>query len=187
MSLISRLFGPQPGRLCDHEIERAIDRHELDIRPFAPGHLQPASYDLTLGRAILIGGAPDWHPRDLIDDGPCEMHPGSFLLAATAEIVFCGPRIVGMINGKSSIGRTGLQVECAGFIDPGFCGTLTLELANLGPGSMLLRPGMPIAQVSFERLSRAARRPYGSPALGSHYQGQMRARSSHLSRSGWRS
>ena len=38
-----------------------------------------------------------------------------------------------------------------------------------------LYPGLPIAQLSFMTLDRPAQRPYGSPELGSHYQGQRAA------------
>ena len=38
-----------------------------------------------------------------------------------------------------------------------------------------LYPGLEIAQLSFMMLDRPAERPYGSPDLGSHYQGQRAA------------
>jgi dCTP deaminase len=63
----------------------------------------------------------------------------------------------------------------AGFVDPGWRGTLTLEFANLTRIPIKLRPGLPIAQLSFMALDRPALRPYGSPGLGSHYQGQTAA------------
>ena len=59
----------------------------------------------------------------------------------------------------------------AGFIDPGWDGVLTLELHNVGPWTIELWLGMEIGQISFTRLDRPAARPYGSPGLGSHYQG----------------
>jgi dCTP deaminase len=77
---------------------------------------------------------------------------------------------------NSSLGRLGLIVHAtAGFCDPGWKGTLTLELNNLTRVPIKLYPGLLIAQLSFMTLDRAAQRPYGSPELGSHYQGQMAA------------
>src|SRR5579884_9885 len=77
---------------------------------------------------------------------------------------------------NSSLGRLGLIVHAtAGFCDPGWKGTLTLELANLTRVPIKLYPDLPIAQLSFMGLDRAAQRPYGSPGLGSHYQGQRAA------------
>jgi deoxycytidine triphosphate deaminase len=77
---------------------------------------------------------------------------------------------------NSSIGRLGLIVHAtAGFVDPGFEGTLTLEVTNLTRIPIELWPGLPIAQLSFMALDRPAERPYGHPDLGSHYHGQVEA------------
>lgn len=77
---------------------------------------------------------------------------------------------------NSSIGRLGLVVHAtAGFVDPGFRGTLTLEIANFNSVPIVLRPRLPICQLSFMALDRAAERPYGHPELGSHYYGQVEA------------
>ncbi len=77
---------------------------------------------------------------------------------------------------NSSLGRLGLIVHAtAGFCDPGWKGTLTLELNNLIRVPIKLYPGLLIAQLSFMALDRPALRPYGSPELGSHYQGQRAA------------
>jgi deoxycytidine triphosphate deaminase len=77
---------------------------------------------------------------------------------------------------NSSLGRLGLIVHAtAGFVDPGFRGTLTLEITNLTRVPIILWPGKPIAQLSFMTLDRPAERPYGHPDLGSHYHGQVEA------------
>ena len=79
-------------------------------------------------------------------------------------------------RGQAQLGRLGLIVHAtAGFCDPGWKGTLTLELNNLTRVPIKLYPGLPIAQLSFMTLDRPALRPYGSPELGSHYQGQRAA------------
>jgi deoxycytidine triphosphate deaminase len=77
---------------------------------------------------------------------------------------------------NSSLGRLGLIVHAtAGFVDPGFRGSLTLEITNLTRVPIVLWPGKPIAQLSFMALDRPAERPYGHPELGSHYHGQVDA------------
>jgi deoxycytidine triphosphate deaminase len=77
---------------------------------------------------------------------------------------------------NSSLGRLGLIVHAtAGFVDPGFQGSLTLEITNFNSVPIVLRPGLPIAQLSFMALDRPAERPYGHPELGSHYHGQTEA------------
>jgi deoxycytidine triphosphate deaminase len=84
---------------------------------------------------------------------------------------------------NSSLGRLGLIVHAtAGFIDPGWKGTLTLELNNLTRVPIKLYPGLLIAQLSFMGLDRPAERPYGSAELGSHYQGQVAATESRYMR-----
>ena len=84
---------------------------------------------------------------------------------------------------NSSLGRLGLIVHAtAGFCDPGWKGTLTLELNNLTRVPIKLTPGLPIAQLSFMTLDAPALRPYGSPELGSHYQGQEAATESKYGR-----
>jgi deoxycytidine triphosphate deaminase len=77
---------------------------------------------------------------------------------------------------NSSIGRLGLVVHAtAGFVDPGFKGTLTLEITNFNSVPIVLRPRLAICQLSFMALDRPAERPYGHPELGSHYYGQIEA------------
>ena len=60
----------------------------------------------------------------------------------------------------------------AGFIDPGFSGHITLELANVATLPITLYPGMKIGQISFMQMMTPADVPYGSPELGSKYHGQ---------------
>jgi deoxycytidine triphosphate deaminase len=74
---------------------------------------------------------------------------------------------------NSSLGRLGLLIHStAGFIDAGFDGHITLELANVASLPITLYPGMKIGQVSFMQMTTPADRPYGSGAEGSKYQGQ---------------
>ena len=111
------------------------------------------------------------------------IHPGEFCLGRTAEWVELPDDVVARIEGKSCLGRLGLIVHAtAGFIDPGWKGTLTLELNNLTRVPIKLYPGLLIAQLSFMALDQPAERPYGSAELGSHYQGQVAATESRYMR-----
>ena len=81
--------------------------------------------------------------------------------------------LVGRIEGKSSLGRLGLLIHAtAGYVDPGFIGQLTLEIANGSGNPILLRPEMSIAQLALIQATSPAKRPYGSKQLRSRYQGQ---------------
>lgn len=137
------------------------------IEPFNIEQLQPASYDLRL--------------QDIYGHGYQHMlQPGEFVLGGTIEQVNVPGSMVARIEGKSSLARKGIIVHTAGFIDPGFSGKLTLEITNLGSESFFLANGMLIAQLAFQFLDRPAKRPYGHPDLGSHYQNQAGAAPSVL-------
>ncbi len=131
-------------------------------------HIDPVTVDDSLMESVEV---PDGEPFVL--------HPGEFALGHTSETLGLPDNIVGIVNGKSSLGRLGVQVHAtAGFVDPGFEGVIVLELSNVSTLPILLRPGMKVAQMVFQHLDRSAERPYGHPDLGSKYQGQRGAVSS---------
>jgi len=173
--------------LSDRSIHEELARGRIVIEPLAPDALQPASVDLRLDRTFrtfrvthrpyvdVREPTDDLTERVLMGDGePFIVQPGAFVLAATLEWVSLPHDIVARVDGKSSLGRLGLLVHAtAGYVDPGFSGKLTLELSNQSQMPIALYPGMKIAQISFYRLSTPVARPYGSPELGSKYQGQQ--------------
>ncbi len=175
--------------LSDGTILELVQRGRIRIDPWDPKMVQPASVDLRLGDSFRVfhnhrATAIDLRdpPANLTEEvvvppgEPFVIHPGEFCLGRTLEWVSIPDDIVARIEGKSSLGRLGLIVHAtAGFCDPGFEGTLTLELNNLTRVPIRLYPDLPIAQLSFMTLDKPAQRPYGSPGLGSHYQGQRAA------------
>jgi len=172
--------------LSDRSIREAIASGRLGLEPFDPAAVQPASVDLRLGREFRV--FRNWRysyidPREpqpdltevveIADDEPFILHPGEFVLARTEEVVTLPDDLVGRVEGKSSNGRLGLLVHAtAGYVDPGFSGTLTLELSNVANLPIRLYRGMKIGQIAFEQVSTPVERPYGSEGLGSKYQGQ---------------
>src|SRR3954471_21820380 len=181
--------GSPHSALSDGTIRRLVDAGRIVIEPWEPSHVQPASVDLRLGDSFRVFDNHRITAIDLRDvpanltsevevaaDEPFVIHPGEFCLGRTLEWVELPDDIVATVEGKSSLGRLGLIVHAtAGFVDPGWKGTLTLELNNLTRVPIKLYPGLLIAQLSFMALDRPAERPYGSPDLGSHYQGQVAA------------
>jgi dCTP deaminase len=183
--------------LSDGTIRRMVEDGRIVIKPYDAQLVQPASIDLRLGDTFRVFNN---HKAAAIDlrEGPPEglteqvianeqdgfvIHPGEFCLGRTAEWVELPDDVVARIEGKSSLGRLGLIVHAtAGFIDPGWKGTLTLELNNLTRVPIKLYPQLLIAQLSFMALDQPAQRPYGSEALGSHYQGQVAATESRYMR-----
>lgn len=75
------------------------------------------------------------------------LHPGQFLLGSTFEFLRLPLDLGGQVLGRSSWGRFGLIVATAVTVQPGFAGSLTLELQNLGSVPIHLYPGLRIAQL----------------------------------------
>jgi len=179
--------------LSDATIVALVEAGRIRIDPWDRELVQPASVDLRLGSSFRVFHNHRTSAIDLRDpptnlteqitvqDGEAfVIHPGEFCLGATLEYVELPDDIVARIEGKSSLGRLGLIVHAtAGFCDPGWKGTLTLELNNLTRVPIKLYPALAIAQLSFMALDAPARRPYG---LGSHYQGQVEATESRYGR-----
>lgn len=172
--------------LSDRDIEACLEAGRIGIDPLDPAAIQPASVDLRLGPHFLVfrnARRPYIDVRqdqadltELVtasDTEPFILHPGEFVLGATLERVRLPDDLVARLEGKSSLGRLGLVIHStAGYVDPGFEGTLTLELSNINTLPITLYPAMRIGQISFLRMSSPVRHPYGSGPIGSKYQGQ---------------
>ncbi len=181
--------------LSDRTIREEIEKGRIAIDPLDDGAVQPASVDLRLSgsfRVFRSSSKPFIDVRQPVDDlaelveigadEPFVIQPGTFFLGSTLETVTLPDDIVGRVDGKSSLGRLGLLVHAtAGYIDPGWTGRLTLELSNQSQMPIALYRGMRIAQISFLRLTTPVDRPYGSPGLGSKYQGQTGPTPSRIS------
>lgn len=155
--------------LSDRDIRRELEQW-LVIEPLEDHQIQAASVDLRLGEELRLDTDLGYDSVSRIPDCGFSLKPGRFILGSTLEYMQFPPGLAGQLAGKSSLGRTGLQVHCtAGFIDPGFRGTLTLELSNLSATDIILRRGQPIGQVCIFRLSSSCDRPYGHPDLRSRY------------------
>jgi dCTP deaminase len=172
--------------LSDRDIRAELAAERVALEPFDESMIQPSSIDVRLDRFFRtfenhryphIDPAED--QPDLtrmvepIGDEPFILHPGEFVLGSTYEVVTLPDDVAARLEGKSSLGRLGLLTHStAGFIDPGFSGHVTLELANVANLPIKLWPGMKIGQLCFFRLSSPAEHPYGSEKYGSRYQGQ---------------
>ena len=172
--------------LSDRDIHAEIDAGRVALDPWDPEMVQPSSIDVRLDRYFRTfenHRYPHIDPsiaqpeltREVEPEGdePFILHPGEFVLGSTYEVVTLPDDVAARLEGKSSLGRLGLLTHStAGFIDPGFSGHVTLELANVANLPITLYPGMKIGQMCFFRLSSPALHPYGSEKYGSRYQGQ---------------
>jgi dCTP deaminase len=172
--------------LSDRDIRAAMQAGRVRIDPYDPACLQPSSVDLHLDAdfrvfrnnryAFIDPRTPQPDLTELVSvdgDEPFILHPNEFVLGQTLEWVELPDDLVARLEGRSSLGRLGLLIHStAGYVDPGWKGNLTLELSNVANLPIALYSGMKIGQISFFKMSSAVERPYGSPELGSKYQGQ---------------
>jgi dCTP deaminase len=163
-------------------LKEALGEDDLDRRLVVTPLLDtrqvgPASIDLRLGTQFLLlrrtleaGLDPGGTPQAIIEQSQDRvtvplgqslwLHPQQFVLGTTLEYLRL-PRFLGAyVLGRSSWGRVGLLVATAVMVQPGYTGTLTLELVNEGDSPIRLYPGVRIAQLAIHQLPGATRRPY---------------------------
>lgn len=172
--------------LSDRDIRSRLETGELTIEPLDPDAIQPSSVDVRVADRFRVFAN---HRYPYIDvrlpmddltevvkashDEPFILHPGEFVLGFTLEQLTLPHDLAARMDGKSSLGRLGLLIHStAGVVDPGWQGHLTLELSNVANLPITIYPGMRIGQLCFFEMSSPAEYPYGSPAVGSKYQGQ---------------
>ena len=165
-----------------------INPKPMPLRPSIGSHCPYDTHavDLTLGTEISVpeGGpftidfsqpgriaefiAKHCRKMTISTEQPYALKVSRFVLARTHESVSL-PILSGYptclaarIEGKSSRARCGLLVHfTAPTVHPGWNGPLTLEMINLGPAELLLRPGIAIAQLIVEEVSG---RPFENPS-----------------------
>ena len=152
--------------LPDHLIEKLCMEHDL-IVPYDNSLLNPASIDIRLGNTLLMEEPKrrEWH-EILLDDfskeKPFVIEPGEFVLGQSLETFNVPEMVAGQFALKSSNARDGFQHLMAGYIDPGFHGSvLTLEIKNARQHHGLeIWPGMRIGQVVWHSLIDAPDKSY---------------------------
>lgn len=171
---------------------------KIGIDSFIEDNVGPASYDLRLGNSfvevtpnfetvegvvpetkkVMIRTMNEEYPSSHItvkEGNSLVIPPHTFVLATTMEYIEVPSNIAVYVQGRSSIGRMGLQVQNAGFVDPGFKGQITLELFNASNVPIGITPGRRVCQCVFHLLDE----PTDSPYKGK-YVGQVGATSSRV-------
>jgi dCTP deaminase len=184
--------------LSDREIVKALEegRIRIDPAPDLSSQLGSVSVDFTLGHTFMVfehsrhSFIDPRQPQSIGDamrtievdeDEPFIMQPGDFALASTVEVLELPDDLLGRLEGRSSIARLGITVHStAAVFEPGWVGTATMELSNLGRMAVALYPGMRICAFSFETVSSPVMTPYRKK-LNAKYAGQMSPRASLLS------
>jgi dCTP deaminase len=146
---------PKAGEYCPY------DTHAVDLRLYAEitvPQAGPYHYDVAERGTLSEVIAKHSQKVTLTDGGPYPLRPQQFILGRTLERIGLPmdkgiPHLAARIEGKSSLARCGLMVHFTSpTVHPGWAGPLTLEMINLGPMTILLRPGMAIAQLIVEEV-----------------------------------
>ncbi|MFL5758786.1 MAG: dCTP deaminase [Thermomicrobiales bacterium] len=184
--------------LSDRDIIAALEtgRIKIDPAPDLAVQLGSVSVDFRLGRTFMVfehsrhSYIDPRQPQSIGDamrtivvdeDEPFIMQPGDFALASTVESLELPPDLLGRLEGRSSIARLGITVHStAAVFEPGWIGTATMELSNLGRMAVALYPGMRICAFSFETVSSPVMTPYRAKK-NNKYAGQLTPRASQLS------
>lgn len=169
--------------LSDNTIMKMLAEKTLTITPIEESQIQPASVDIRLGTTFciveetgegIINLDKEIHYKTIETDHYLLL-PGQFVLATTLEYFSLPDDITAFVEGRSSLGRLGLFIQNAGWVDPGFEGEITLELFNANRCAIELRSGRRVGQLVFAKMDRPALHPYRGK-----YQGQKGATGSRV-------
>lgn len=154
--------------LSDGEIYNLLENKSLQIEPLDEEQIQPASVDFRLGNTFcivedssngIIRLKDEIEYKKIITDKYLLL-PGQFVLATTVEYFKLSDNLTAFVEGRSSLGRLGLFIQNAGWVDPGFEGEITLELFNANRYAIELQAGHRIGQIVFAKMDERALRPY---------------------------
>ncbi|NLM17147.1 MAG: dCTP deaminase [Candidatus Riflebacteria bacterium] len=148
------------------QILEEIKKGNIEIDPFNPSMVGPASIDLHLSNAfrvfvhlpnpIEIETDLDFKAATkgiLIPEGESiTLLPGQTMLGITKERVAIRNGLAGWLEGRSRFARVGLLIHIsASFMQPGINNHQVLEISNFGPIPLKLVPGTAVCQMIFQR------------------------------------
>ena len=155
--------------LSDSEIKKRIESWDIQMTTFGDfdvmQQIGPASLDFRLWNTFKIYrksrqtviDSKVWVLPDHVETLTIEnweqfiIHPGDFVLWVTLEKIKVPYDLVARCEGRSSIWRLWIIIHStAWFVDPGFEGTITLEMTNINEVAVVLYAGMRIGQYAFQ-------------------------------------
>lgn len=169
--------------LSDKTLLKMLDEKTLIIEPLETDQIQPASVDIRLGNTFSVvedssSGIINLENEikyKMITSDTYILLPNQFVLATTMEYFDLPNNLTAFVEGRSSLGRMGLFIQNAGWVDPGFKGEITLELYNANRCAIELKAGRRIGQLVFAKMDDTALHPYSGK-----YQGQKGATGSRV-------
>ena len=169
--------------LSDKTLNKMIEEKTLIVEPLEKEQIQPASIDIRLGNIFsivedtstgIINLENEIKYKTITSDSYILL-PNQFVLATTMEYFDLPDDLTAFVEGRSSLGRMGLFIQNAGWVDPGFKGEITLELYNANRCAIELKAGRRVGQLVFAKMDDAALNPYNGK-----YQGQRGATGSRV-------
>ena len=147
------------GWLTGKQVGKEVEQGRIRIEPFSTAQLNPNSYDYRLApllRRMLPNaerdGIPCIDPKLEMKFEEIAIPPEGFLMKVEEAYLghtvekFGSEHFASLVTGKSSVGRLFIKNHaCAGLIDQGFFGHITLEMTAKLP--TIVYPGMRIGQI----------------------------------------
>ena len=169
--------------LSDKTLMKMLEEKTLVVAPIEKKQIQPASIDIRLGNTFsivedtstgIINLENEIKYKTITTDSYILL-PNQFVLATTMEYFDLPNDLTAFVEGRSSLGRMGLFIQNAGWVDPGFKGEITLELYNANRCAIELKAGRRVGQLVFAKMDDTALNPYNGK-----YQGQKGATGSRV-------
>jgi len=149
--------------LSDSDIRKEVAAQRLGITPFEDGQVQPASYDLRVGKDAATVQREGEPIIDLEKEGILMVQPYAPAMVYTMEALEMPLNLVGRFGLKSSLSRRGIYASVGPQVDPGYKGKLSVTLFNLSPVAYALNYGDDFLSLEFTRMSSEASEGYRGP------------------------
>ncbi|HEY2934308.1 MAG TPA: dCTP deaminase [Acidobacteriota bacterium] len=146
--------------LSDVQIREEIESGKLTISPYDKEMLQPASYDLKVGKDAATYPKNGDPKLDLQKEGFVVVAPFAPAIISTLEDLKIPLHLAGRFGLKSGLSRRGIYASVGPQIDPGFEGKLYVTLFNLTPGSLALNYGDSFLSLELHQLGTPASKGY---------------------------
>lgn len=158
---------PYPGDcgvLLSDRIKWYVDTHRI-IHPFSEASLEPAGYQMRVGKAYYHGG----DKKELCEGEFLEIAPHDVVIIETTERI-CVPRfMIARWNIKVRLAYKGLLWVGAAQVDPGYVGYLACPIYNLSRKPVRLRRNDKLALIDFVKTTpydKVRSKPFPSSPRG---------------------
>jgi deoxycytidine triphosphate deaminase len=120
--------------------------------------VQPASYDLTAGRAVWTDSKSSERKELVYNPAATEkpymvLQPGQMMSIITHEEIIMPKDLCGTVFSKNRLAMSGIFAFNAGHVDPGFEGPIVIRLINLRRNGFTVTLGDRIFTIVFQTLA----------------------------------